>query len=342
MFNKSRVIYLISIFFISFLVLQSCNDEGKENGEKDGNANLIIEDEKGTRVNLKMRPEVGDTFRYKMVANTVSDEKSPATNDRDLHTQQIMTYYYTQEVSEINESGVITFKMKFDSIMIVSTVASGDSSVSETYNSNIKDSISALPDFIQYNALIGEYFKLRVSDLGEVYDAYELENIHEKIFTALGDTLTQDEKAAIKEGMGSEAVKSIIQNQFQKFPDHEVYKDSSWSFTNETDLLVFPIKNLLHYKLLDIVEENDELLLKIEPSLGIEFIRKEHKDKELTIKLVNSNTGGKGTVLFNLSRGCMLRKETKTNINLEMKLSAGGQSANSIQKLTTQLNIELL
>lgn len=343
MFKKSSIIYLFSVLIIAFLVFQSCDDNGKKtNGDSKGNADLIIKDDKGEKVNLKLRPKVGDTLTYKMIANTLSDEKSPATKDQDLHTEQLMTYYYTQEVTEISEAGVITYKMKYDSIRIESKVSAKDSTISEVYNSNVEDSIHALPDFIQYNALIGEYFKLRVSDLGEVYDAYELENIHEKIFKALGDTLTPQEKAAIKESMGADALKSIIQNQYQKFPDHEVYKDSSWTFTSETSLLIFPIKNLLSYKLLDIKEEDENYILTIDAALGIEFISKEQKEKGLTIKLANSNTGGKGTVSFNLSRGCIVKKETSTNIDLDMKLSAQGQSANSLQKLTTSLIVELL
>ena len=343
MFKKSSIIYLFSVLIIVFLAFQSCNDKDKEtNNNSKGNADLIIKDDKGEKVNLKLRPEVGDTLRYKMIANTLSDEKSPATKDQDLHTEQLMTYYYTQEVAEISEAGVITYKMKYDSIRIESKVSAKDSTISEVYNSNVEDSIHALPDFIQYNALIGEYFKLRVSDLGEVYDVYELENIHEKIFKSLGDTLTPQEKATIKESMGSDALKSIIQNQYQKFPEHEVYKDSSWTFTSETSLLIFPIKNLLSYKLLDIKEEDGNYILTIDAALGIEFISKEQKEKDLTIKLTNSNTGGKGTVFFNLSRGCIAKKETSTNIELDMKLSAQGQSANSLQKRTTSLTVELL
>jgi len=308
------------------------------------NEDLITTDEFGQKVNLKMRPKVGDTFRYKMVANTISDEKSPATNDESLHTQQIITYYYTQKVMDINESGVITFNMKFDSITVFSAVASGDSSVSETYNSNIKDSVHFLDDFSQYNSLIEEYFKLRVSELGKIYDAYGLENIHKKIFKALGDTLTQDEKESIIESLGTESIKSIIHNQYQKFPDYKVYKDSSWFFTNKTNLLVFPVKNVLNYVLLDIYQDDSKYLLEIEPSSEIEFIQTEHigEDEGLKIKLLYSDCGGKGKVFFILSRGCIIKKETKLNINLGMLLSIEDENAKSLQKLSTSLSVELL
>jgi hypothetical protein len=196
-------------------------------------------------------------------------------------------------------------------------------------------------DFVQYNALAGQEFKFRISPKGEISEVIELEQIHEKIFKALGDTLKPDDKAKIKESMGSDALKAIIQNQFQKFPDTEVYKDSSWSFSNETNLSVFPIKNILSYKLKDIKTDKN-IIAEIEATLGIEFISKEEKQMGMTIKLMNDEAGGKGTVSFDLTRGCIIKKETSTNINMDLKLSAKGQSANSKQTLKTNLLVELL
>ena len=254
-----------------------------------------------------------------------------------------MTYYYTQEVSEINNKGVITFKMKYDSISIVSKVSSGDSSIAQVYNSNIKDSVYSLSDFIQYNALIGQEFKLRLTPLGEILEVNELENIHENIFKALGDTLNAQDKATIRESMGAEAIKNIVQNQFQKFRGGEVYKDSSWIFNLETSLMVFPIKNILNYKVKDYVNKNGDDIANIEANLGIDFISKEQKDKSgLNVKIMDSKTGGTGVVVFNLSKGCIVKKETNTNILMDLKISAKGQSAKSVQNLTTALSVELL
>jgi hypothetical protein len=252
-----------------------------------------------------------------------------------------MVYYYTQEVSEISASGYITFKMKYDSIIITEKLMAKDSSISQTFNSNLKDSIASKIDFIQYNALAGQEFKFRVSPKGEVSEVIELEQIHEKIFKALGDTLKADEKAKIKESMGSEALKSIIQNQFQKFPDKEIYKDSTWSFDNETNLSVFPIKNILSYKLNN-VNTDKNVIIDIIATLGIEFLSKEEKQQGMTIKLTNDEAGGTGTVSIDLTKGCVVKKETSTNINMGLKLSAQGQTANSKQTLKTNLIVELL
>jgi hypothetical protein len=346
MFKKLSPGILVFIIIIGVLSFSSCNKkDGKENSDKDkkSSSELIKKDDKGEKADLKLAPKVNDKFRYKMSAKTLSTEKSPATMDREITSEQVMTYYYSQEVSEISGAGVITYKMKYDSIIITSKVSSNDSSITQVYNSNIKDSINSLPDFIQYNALIGQEFKMRVSSLGEIYDVYELEKIHENIFKALGDTLSPQDKATIKESMGTDAIKNIVQNQFQKFRGGDIYKDSSWTFSVETSLLVFPIKNILNYKVKDFQITNGEVIANIEANLGIDFINKEQKDKSgLNVKIVDSKTGGTGTIAFNLSRGCIMKKETSTNILLDLKLSAKGQSAKSVQNLSTSLSVELL
>lgn len=345
--NKKVIIVLLLIF--SVFSISSCNKKNENNPEKSDTKNksgsvseLIKTDDKGQRANLKLQPKVGDLLRYKMIAKTNSSEKSVTTNNKEVLTGQEMVYFYTQEVIDVSESGYVTYKMKYDSIMITTKLESGDSTQTEVYNSNIKDDIHSKIDFVQYNALIGQYFKFRISPKGEIADVYELEKVHEGIFKALGDTLKPEDKSKIKESMGSDALKSIIQNQFQKFPEQEIYKDSTWSFSNETNLSIFPVKNILTYKLKDIQQSDKGTILEIEATLGIDFLKKEAREGELSIKVVNSEAGGEGTVKFNLTRGCVEKKETKTNIDMDMKLSARGQSAKSKQTLKTNLIVELL
>ena len=45
---------------------------------------------------------------------------------------------------------------------------------------------------------------------------------------------------------------------------------------------------------------------------------------------------------MNLTKGCTAKKETTTNIELGMKISAGGQSVKTTQNVLTELKVELL
>ena len=341
---------LIFILFISFTVLTGCGkkedsaDNNSKNEKKSGgvNSDLVVKDDKGTKVTLDLKPKKNDVFKYKMNALTTSKEISPMSGDKEIVSTQDINYYYSEEVNDISSAGIITYKVKFDSINIMSTVSSGDSSVKVYYNSNIKDSIYGKPDFIQYNSIMNEEFFARVSPKGEISEIYGLEKVFENMFKSLGDTLDAAQKESLKSSFGKEAIQAVLQQQFQMFPDAPVYKDSSWTRSYDTQIMIFPVRNILSYRLNDIKEENNQFTIKIDADLAVDFMKKEIKDEKMTYKIEDAKTGGKGTVEFNLSRGCVTGKQTSTNIDIGMKLSAGGQSVKTTQNVTTALNIQLL
>jgi len=277
-----------------------------------------------------------------MNAKTSSKEKSPLTGDKEVTSTQDIFYYYAEEVNDVASSGIITYKIKFDSITIVSSAAEKDSSISMTYNSNIKDSVYSRPDFIQYNSIMNEEFFARVSPQGEISEVYGLEKVYQNMFKSLGDTLTSEQKETLKESFGKDAIKAVLQQQFQMFPENEVYQDSSWTRSYETQILIYTVKNILSYKLKKIKEENNQFLIEIEGELAVEFIEKEIKEKQMTYKVEDVKTGGKGMIVYNLSAGCVAKKETSTNIDLGMKISAGPQSVKTIQNVITELRVELM
>jgi len=331
------------ILFISagLISLQSCNKNGtdkKDTVKSTGSNSDLI---KGDKISLKMLPKKGDVFRYGMIAKTGQKENSPMTDKKDVTQDQTIFYYYTQEVNDVTD-GVTTFKVKYDSISVQTAITLKDSTVKASYNSNVKDSMYNKPDFIQYNSIIGESFFIRVTAKGEITDVYGLEKVYEKMFKAFGDTLKDAEKSQIKESFGNDAIKSVMQQQFQIFPDTEVVKDSAWTRSYETQLLVFPGRNSLSYKVKDVKVENGETILTIDADLTTELLKDEMKDKSATYKVENSSFNGKGTILFNLTRGCVVKKETTTKIDLTLKLSGGGQSMTSSQNVTTNMSVNLL
>jgi len=340
---KSSINVALAILII--FVFQSCqskkqDDSNKTNDNSKNNAELVKQDDKGQKVDLRYVPKSSEKFKYSLTEETFTVENSPDTKFKDEISEQKVNYYYAEDVAEISGTGVITYRVKFDSINISTKLS--DQPQPQIYNSNVKDSIYNKPVYLQYNALIGQDFKMRVSAQGEIYDVYELEKIHDFIFKAFGDTLSPKDKENIKNLMGPEAIKNILQNQFQKFPLSEVYKDSSWVFNVESNLLVFPVKNVLSYKLADVKKENGDYICSIESTLGIDFIQTEQKDNQLTLKIIDSKAGGSGKVSFDASKGCIVSKKTNMNINIEIRLSAKGQSAISKQNLTKAYTIALL
>jgi len=328
--------------FISFLVT-GCGkkDDKTDDGKKDSvSSKLIIKDTitGKDKVQLKYIVKKGDKFSYKLVAKTSNMEKSPATQDKEVRQDNVINYFYTKEVNDVDASGIITYKAQFDSITIAARM--GEDSVQ--YNSNINDSNKLNPAFFQYNAVVKEPFFIRVSELGEISDIYGLEKIYQNLFHALGDTLKEQEKETIKDTFGKESIKEILQQEYQVCPKDIISTDSSWVKSFSTAVMVFEVLNNAKYTLKGIENKNGQSIANIEAILNVEFKNKEATERGMKLAIENSETSGSGKIQLNLSRGCIAYKETTTNLKLHLKLSAQGQTAKSEQGVTTNLIVTLM
>jgi hypothetical protein len=340
----SNIFVKSSITIILFAFLLSCGNKKDEkttdNKDTSSVSTLVKKDPTSgkDKAMLKYMVHKGDKFLYKMTAKTSTSETSPATGGKEEKQDNEVTYFYDKEVTDVDPSGIMSFKVKYDSIYITAKM----DTQTVVFKSNIKDSVNMNPAFIQYNAVINEPFYIRVSRDGEITDVYGLEKIHENIFKALGDTLKEEDKAQIKESFGKESIKEILQQEYQLFPKQEVSVDSSWVRSYNTQVLLFEVVNTAKYTLKSIENNNNVITANIEAGLNVDFLNKEVKQKGVKFTIENSETTGSGKITFNLNKGCITNKETTTALNLAMKMSAQGQSAKSEQKVTTTLNVKLL
>jgi hypothetical protein len=315
------------------------DDKTSKNSQDSIVASLITKDQATgkDKVQLKYIVNKGDKFSYKMVAKTSTSEKSPATEGKEVKQDNEINYFYTKEVDNV-ESGIITYRVAYDSIKITSSM--GDQIVK--YDSNVNDSVKTNPAFLQYNAVLHEPFYIRVSPTGEITDVYGLEKIHENLFKAFGDTLKEEDKAQIKESFGKESIKEVLQQEYQMFPSQPVDVDSTWIKSYNTQILFFDVVNSAQYTLKGIEDKEGRKIANIEANLVVEFLNKEVKERGIKFNIEKSETSGNGKITFDLHRGCITNKETTTTLNLEMRMSAQGESAKSEQKVQTNLTITLL
>ncbi len=338
-----KYFFLNFIFAVLFVYIYGCGDkkDDKTNNNKENNTSDLIKKDSITgkeMVQLKYVVKKGDKFNYKMVAKTSNMEKSPATEGKEVKQDNEINYYYSKEVNDVDASGIISYKVNFDSINITSSM--GDQSIK--YNSSINDSIRQNPAFIQYNAVIGNPFYIRVSSQGEITDVYGMEKIYEVLFKSLGDTLKEKDKQEIRQSFGEESIKEILQQEYQICPSTPIAVDSNWTKSFNTTVLFFEVVNNAKYTLKSIEDKNNQKIANVEAALIVEFKSKEVKERGMHIKIENSETSGSGKISINLNRGCIAFKETNTNLKLDLKLSAQGQTANSTQAVTTNLTVTLL
>lgn len=340
---KSRYVKLF-IFISIILGFSACGDKKDDktgNNQLDSTISSLITKDETTgkdKVQLRYIVRKGDIFRYKIVAKTSTSEKSPATEDKEVKQDNEINYYYTKEVQEVEQSGIVSFKVKYDSILINAKMDDKDI----IYNSNINDSIKQNPAFIQYNAVINESFYIRVTPEGEITDVYGLEKIYENLFKALGDTLKEEDKQTVRDAFGKESIREILQQEYQIFPKNPIQIDSSWVKSYSTQVLFFEVLNSAKYTLTYLENKDNQRIADITALLQVEFLNKEVKEKGVKFKLENTETSGTGKIKFNFSRGCITNKETSTALKLELNMSAGGQSAKSLQSVQTNLVVSLL
>ena len=334
----------IFIILISVMLFNGCGDkkDGKtDNGKVDSVAASLIKKDSVTgkdKVLLKYIVKPGDKMFYKINVKTARTAKGTATNDQEQKEENIMNYYYTKEVKDIDVNGFVTFITTIDSINITSTFADNK----RVYNSNVNDSNLHSRDFFEYTALIKSPFYMRVSSQGEITDMFGLEKIYENLFKELGDTLTEQEKGRVKEAFGKDAIIEIMQQEYQLFPGGEIMTDSSWVKTFSTMAIVFEVLNNAKYTFKGIENKDGKVLANIEALLNVEFKNKEAKEQGIKLTLEDSETSGSGKIQVNLSRGCVQYKETATVLKMNMKLSAQGQTEKSHQGITTNIVVSLL
>jgi hypothetical protein len=195
---------------------------------------------------------------------------------------------------------------------------------------------------MQYNAVINNPFFIRVNPNGEISDVYGLEKIYENLFKSLGDTLKEADKQTIKESFGEESLKEILQQEYQICPKDPIVVDSSWTKSFTTAILFFEVVNNAKYTLKGIEDKNGQKIANVEAALNVEFKNKEVTERGMKVAIQHSETTGNGRIALNLTRGCVQSKETSTTLKLDLKLSAQGQTANSVQGVTTNLIVTLL
>lgn len=340
MFRKIALC-ICAVYLAACFISCGKKDDSKTDGKRNDSLvnSLIRKDPSGKdKVMMKYIVKKGDKLSYRMTAKTSTMDNSPATNGKDVVQDNEINYVYTKEATEVDGTGIITYRVNFDSI----SISAKQDSQFVVYKSNVKDSVQSNPAFLQYNSVVNVPFFIRVSAEGEITDVYGIEKIYENLFKALGDTLKEEEKAQIKESFGKEQIKEILQQEYQTFPKNEVPVDSNWVKTYNTQLLVFNIVNSAKYTLKGIEEKDGAKLCKIDAMLTVDFLNKEATEKGMKLSITNSETSGSGKITFNLTRGCITSKETMTTLKLDLKMTAQGQSANSKQSVITNLSVTLL
>lgn len=298
----------------------------------DGNNSDLfsIDDDGNLKVLLLCRPIERDVFNYKMASKISTFENSLSTDYKDINTTRETLLYFKHEVINIDTLFNVIYTIKFDSIIVNTSVSSADTFFYVYYNSNTQNRYQYNNEYLLYNLISDEEFTLTVSQNGDIREIAGLtDNTFDSIYT--GSELLFD----LQKNM-----ESILSQQFLYTPDEELSIGSTWKKTEDTEFLIFPIRKNISYTLKSVKEIQDNYIAFISEESNADFLEKEQDETNYRIKFTASHSGGEGVIQFNLSKGCLEKIESKNSIFLNLNIYTDNGDGISRQRVEEEFLLE--
>ena len=295
------------------------------------NSELFTIDENGNlKALLFYRPNESETFNYKMTTKINTFENSLPTNYKDLKTTRETLLYFKHKVINIDTSFNITYTIKFDSVIVNTSVSSADTSSYEYYNSNTKNKYQNNDEYLIYNLISDEEFTLTVSQNGDIREITGLMgNAFDSMYTNTELLLDLQKN-----------IEFILSLQFLFTPNEESMMESKWQRIEDTEFLIFPIRKNIFYTLKGVKKIQDNYIAFISEESNADFLEKEQDETNYLIKLTASHFGGEGLIQFNITKGCLEKIESKNSIFLNMNIYSLSGDGTSRQRVEEEFLLE--
>ena len=295
------------------------------------NSELFNIDENGNlKILLFCRPNESEIFNYKMTTKISTFENSLPTNYNDLKTTRETLFYFKHKVINIDTSFNITYTIRFDSVIVNTSVSSADTSFYEYYNSNTKNQYQNNDEYLLYKLISDEEFTLTASQNGDIREITGLMgNTFDSVYTN-AELLLDLQKN----------IESILSLQFLYTPNEELTMGSTWQRIEDTEFLIFPIRKNIFYTLKGVKEMQDNYIAFISEESNADFLEKEQDETNYLIKLTASHFGGEGLIQFNITKGCLEKIESKNSIFLNMNIYSLSGDGTSRQRVEEEFLLE--
>ncbi|MGB9697240.1 MAG: DUF6263 family protein [Ignavibacteria bacterium] len=357
---KKYLSYL-AIFILTTIVFSSCTKKQEIKTEKDNRNALITITPKDTSVTFKYRPKTGDVFKHKAEKYNKVTEEINFPKPEKVVSESKGLYFTTLEVLEVGESGAVTFKARFDSLLVEQTSQLKDSTVSIKYNSNVKDTSILTVETVLFDNLVGNNFKIRVSENGEILDTYETEKIVENVLTFFKNSKDERTKEITEElnksedvynqqkqllkGDVSNTITSIFSQIVQELPKGTVPKDSTWTKIQKDEKSLFNEQLIVNYSITEVKSDNQDALVTIAAVMTSDYDSKPVKDKKMgvTVSLEDFEAKGTGKLVLDLNRGVvkLLDNDISSHRKFVQKNSRGDKSI-LLRDINIKYKVELI
>lgn len=278
-------------------------------------------------VNLSLNVKKGDKYN---VHEVVNQQSTMTINNQDTNSNQIMDMNFEMDVKDVDKDKNVTMGYKYDSIKI-STEAAGRK---VDYDSKKPDSTNPLSSI--YGAVIGKGFTVKLSNKGQALDIKGVDDLLNSVVDKFpgNDEQKKALKATLAQSFGDEAIKSMVNQSMNYYPQSEVKNNDTWE--NKYDIkTMFPMTVSNKLKLLG--EKNGLLNVDVQSTVTVDT---KDKPEDFMALKANMKLDGdcKGTVNINKETGLMEKgnltetmagdieilanKAIPQNIKMPMKMTA--------------------
>lgn len=293
---------------------------------------------------MKYAVKPGDVFKYRITERGQVAEGAQGVED-------LKVYYYTKRILAVIPDSQITFSLRFDRIVVNSTIVVPDSTGKTQprlvrYNSadstNRKD-----PAFAQFSVLIGHEVTMVIRPDGTIIDIRNVEPVANKLITMLErDSVSQDERRFITNSIAVNTYGLVHTREFQVYPPSgKLDSTRSWKNPMQVPLLgLFPTQTVVTYHLDNVLDMKGRRVADISGSLESKILQRQQANQYGTITLKRGGITGSSEHLVDLDKGFTVFKKYKllTDAEVSTARSDTKQTETTKQKTTTDFIVELL
>ncbi len=326
------------ILLLSILLLVSCGkqDDNKKNktqisGKTDNHLvkDTLTETAKevvtGPKINLRYKFKKGDKFYYKL--KTVSTNKSIITADTVINNniKQSATYKISFKVRNVNKEDNLAELDATIYKIIAETEINGQK---VKYDSKYIYSTRERVQFVDFEAVKKVPFRVFVNPIGQVVKVEHVNKIMRNILQIqqIPDTLSKKTKERMRGNIANGTLMPLIQQVFKVLSDEEVGVGSVWELKSTTPMAVFQVENIATFKVNKIDTSAKDTMVTIASYLSITSTgNNTASEKGVTYTFSKPKLLGQGSVIFNETKGLVIKSES--TINGEMEMTAEGVDA---------------
>lgn len=330
---------LVSLF--AFLLLAGCGEKSNQNStisNKD-KYNVDSSDIKAQPVanqneafKLEYKFEKGKTYHYRLT--TVTNDVQTVKIDSVMRSDIKQTIIYLIDLSPVStdKDGVTELNCTFRSVKL-NALANGQE---YNYESDTNTDSVERNKYADYESLINSEIGIRVSKKGDLMEVFRVDKILSKFLSikGLADSVNAQQRDQLRTNMVEGAIKPLLFQIFRTMPDHQLAKDSSWTYPQPaTQFMVYQIQNTNTYKITGLENYNGDKLAVISGGIESKITGKDNAtDRGIEYTFTKPKTSAGGKIYFNITEGCLQKAKTYTKVDIYYTMQA--KTPKGIQKGT--------